>query len=317
MDTFRMLSHLVTISNPGMKRNPLIPSTIAFIILFSVFFSFGCTLVPSGDQFVSAGHRFSPARSNGSCSEEFFSNTISDKKVILEGLSPNYISMLNWNIYKGNSSGWRDDFASYSRSKDIILLQEAPLNEEMLNILNRSRLFWNFNSAFKYQGTEFGVMTASSTQPLGSCGTRQDEPLIGLPKTIIISSYAIANFPKKLLVANIHGINITLGTGAYREQIESLHNILQHHDGPIILAGDFNNWTAERKKIIDNLIGELSLTMLPFENENRTIIFGDPVDHILYRGLKPLSHYVHHVNSSDHNPITVAFRLYTAPSTNN
>ncbi|MEA3230673.1 MAG: endonuclease/exonuclease/phosphatase family protein, partial [Thermodesulfobacteriota bacterium] len=132
---------------------------------------------------------------------------------------------------------------------------------------------------------------------------------IGIPKTILISKYIIARSIDKLIVANIHGINISLGIGAYQKQLDGLQNILKKHVGPLILAGDFNSWSKERTAIMTRLAENLSLQVLAFNDEDRTTIFGGPVDHILYRGLKPLTYEVHPVSSSDHNPITVTFRL--------
>jgi endonuclease/exonuclease/phosphatase (EEP) superfamily protein YafD len=77
----------------------------------------------------------------------------------------------------------------------------------------------------------------------------------------------------------------------------------------MIVAGDFNNWSEKRKTIIDGLIKNLALSLILFENENRTIVLGDPIDHILYRGLDPIAHKSHEVTSSDHNPIAVTSRL--------
>ena len=121
-------------------------------------------------------------------------------------------------------------------------------------------------------------------EPLDSCGLRQNEPIIGLPKTALISFYPIKGISEKLLVSNVHGINITLGTKAYREQFSELRNVLQQHHNPMIVAGDFNNWSEKRNTIIDDLIENLAMSIIPFENENRTIVLGDPIDHILYRG---------------------------------
>ncbi len=183
------------------------------------------------------------------------------------------------------------------------------MNERMQEILQQQSLFWNLNSAFKYRGLETGVLVASTVQPLGSCGLRHSEPIIGVPKTILISKYMITRSIDKLIVANIHGINISLGIGAYQKQLDGLQNILEKHDGPLILAGDFNNWSKGRTKIMTDFAKKLSLHILPIEGERRSTFFGDPVDHILYRGLKPLGYEVYPVTTSDHNPISVTFRL--------
>ena len=227
----------------------------------------------------------------------------------MPGLAPESISVLDWNIYKGQRQKWKADFLRLSQEKDLVFLQEAPLNTQLQKLLHGNNLYWNMNSAFKYKGVETGVLVASKVPPLESCGLRSTEPVIGLPKTILISSYVIAGSTEKLLAANIHGINFSLGIGAYQEQLDALRDILLKHDGPIILAGDFNNWSEKRTAIMSGFAESLALQTLVFDNEDRTTFFGDPVDHILYRGLEPVTSAVHLVTSSDHNPISVTFRL--------
>jgi len=77
----------------------------------------------------------------------------------------------------------------------------------------------------------------------------------------------------------------------------------------MILAGDFNNWSEKRTRIMDYLTKNLSLQALEINDEGLTTFLGDPVDHIFYRGLEVVTHAVHTVTSSDHNPISVTFRL--------
>ena len=78
----------------------------------------------------------------------------------------------------------------------------------------------------------------------------------------------------------------------------------------MLIVGDFNDWEEKRRMIVAGLVETLSLTVFPFSKEDeRTRFLGDPVDHILYRGLEPVEVNVFPVTSSDHNPITASFRL--------
>jgi len=288
------------------------PVNIFILFLLSALLGqvvIGCAFIHREAQLVSGGTGVSLTRIDGTCSDKILTSEKQSVRKNQQRLDPDHIAILDWNIFKGQRPGWHDDFLRLSTAKDIIFLQEAPLNERMQEVLQQQNLFWSLNSAFKYRGLETGVLVASTVQPLGSCGLRYNEPIIGVPKTILISKYIITGSIDKLLVANIHGINISLGTGAYQKQIDGLQNILKKHDGPLILAGDFNNWSKERTAIMTRLIENLSLHALAFDDEGRTAFFGGPVDHILYRGLKPLTYEAHPVSSSDHNPITVTFRL--------
>ncbi|MCD6187250.1 MAG: endonuclease/exonuclease/phosphatase family protein [Desulfuromusa sp.] len=291
----------------GFKPLKITKSILLSILLCGL--TLGCTLIPEQKQFVSSLQDLPLTRSNGSCSDSIVAQEFGRTDSSTAKLSADSISILNWNIYKGQKQEWDTDLLQLSQSKDIIILQEAPLNDRLQEILNQENLYWNLNSAFIFNGTEAGVLVASSVPPLGSCGLRLSEPIISVPKTILISSYTITDSTENLLVANIHGINFSLGVGAYQKQLDSLQDVLTKHTGPIILAGDFNNWSKKRTAIMLKLAEKLSLQPLIYTKDSRTTFWGDPVDHVLYRGLEPVSHTVHTVTSSDHNPISVTFRL--------
>ncbi len=281
-------------------------------ILFAViglccFILSACAAVSRHEQLLTAVEHSTPRRSDGTCTESIVS--VEGNPAAMAGLSPDNISLFDWNIYKGSLDGWDDDFLRFSNGKDIILLQEASLDKRLQEVLQQQNLYWDLNNAFLYQEHETGVLLASAVPAIVSCGQRTREPIIGIPKTILIAKYAIAYSEKELLLANVHGINFTLGTGAYREQFDGLERILQNHNGPLIVAGDFNNWSDGRSDIVSEFATRLSLQILRFEDENRTDFFGDPVDHVFYRGLEPFDSKAYPVDSSDHNPITVNFRL--------
>lgn len=282
-------------------------SLLAALLL--CFITSACAFVPQQEQLVTSANDSSLVHSNGNCSSGSLYSDIGATTRLLPGLDPDNISILNWNIYKGNQQDWDVDFIQFSHKKNIIFLQEASLNKKLQQILHQKKMHWNLNSAFKYKGVETGVLLASTIKPLQSCGLRLSEPIISIPKTMLISKYTITNSANQLLVVNIHGINITFGTGAYKAQFNSLYNILRQHRGPIIMAGDFNNWSKKRTAIMMHFAETLSLQTLSFTNDDRTTFFGKPVDHILYRGLDPVTQTIHLVSSSDHNPISVTFRL--------
>ena len=168
---------------------------------------------------------------------------------------------------------------------------------------------WHLNTAFYYDGYETGVMTASRLNAGHHCALRTAEPLIRLPKTTLISSYALQGMSQRLLVANIHGINFSLGLESYQMQMQALEEILAEHDGPVVLAGDFNNWSDERTRVLLEMMARLSLEQLAYRNHNRTLVLGSAIDHVFYRGLAPVNNHTWQVTSSDHNPITATFRV--------
>ncbi len=281
-----------------------LPALLVFLLILIVD---GCSSIPEQIQLVQQELGNELIRSAEACNEESFTTNL--PFLYTDRLDTKNISILNWNIYKGRRENWDEDLQKLSAKRDIIILQEAPLNEKMQDLLDEQRFHWTLNSAFAINGKEVGVLTASKVKPLESCGLRHAEPLIRLPKTTLITWYKISGTSKTLLVANIHGINFTLGTESYNNQIKSLQDILYRHDGPLIVAGDFNSWSTERKNIMTEMANALELWPLTCKTSNRCTIFGSTVDHIFYRGLEPVTHETHRVSTSDHNPITVQFRV--------
>jgi len=227
----------------------------------------------------------------------------------IQGLNPDNIAFLNWNIYKGNGDDWQNDLSTFAKNHNVMTIQEAMLNDEMTALLQMYGFNWIMNTAFYLNDTAAGVMNVASVIATHSCGFKVDEPLIGIPKSVLISYYLIDGSDERLLVANIHGINFTLGVSSYREQMDKLYDAIKHHDGPMIVAGDFNSWSDSRMTVVDQLVERLELSELEYSVNNKTHVFGNEIDHVFYRQLEPLKNQVYQVYSSDHNPISVNFRL--------
>jgi len=227
----------------------------------------------------------------------------------VHALNPENIAFLNWNIYKGNDEGWQHDLSAFSENHDVMTIQEATLSDDMTALLKAHDFNWTMNTAFYLNGTAAGVMNVASAVAVRSCGFKVNEPLIRIPKSALVSYYPINGSDEKLLVANIHGINFTLGVSDYREQLDKLYDAVKRHDGPMIVAGDFNSWSDERMVVVNQLVKKLKLSALAYTVNNKTHLFGNAIDHVFYRQLEPLRHHVTQVTSSDHNPISVNFRL--------
>ena len=268
----------------------------------------GCLSIPEQPQLLSQSTDGVVNVLSGSCKVPTAQHINQPVSEPVRALNPAGFSVLNWNIYKGNRETWKDDLINFTQRQDIVLLQEAVLSDKLKDVMKDRGLSWHLNTAFYYDDLETGVMTASRFSSGYHCALRTTEPVIRVPKTTLISHYPLEGMPQRLLVANIHGINFTLGLEAYQSQMTSIEEILVRHNGPIILAGDFNNWSDERTQIVIDMMGRLSLKQLPYENHNRTLVFGSAIDHVFYRGLTVTSHKTHHVTSADHNPITVTFR---------
>jgi endonuclease/exonuclease/phosphatase (EEP) superfamily protein YafD len=161
--------------------------------------------------------------------------------------------------------------------------------------------------AWQYEGIPTGVLTASNAAPLKVHALQQREPLLRTDKSALLTEYRLAGTDLTLLVANVHAINFTPGTRAFRAQLIAVAELVNEHEGPVIFSGDLNTWRAGRRAIVDAIVGSLGLSEVHFVGPRKT--FGRfPLDHVFYRDLDVLAAEVPAVGSSDHNPLMVRFR---------
>lgn len=218
------------------------------------------------------------------------------------------IQVVSWNMLKGSLPGWRKDLRRISDGAHLVLLQEAPLIPELTEQAPEG-WNWQFAPGYKRAQLQTGVMSSATATASRYCTVRHTEPWLRSPKAMLTTYYEIEGQTDDLLVANIHAINFVLGTRAYRRQLQALTDLLAEHQGPIIVGGDFNDWSDKRSQTISDLFQPLGLRQVQFESPDRITVFGRNIDHIYYRGLAVTSQNVFRVISSDHNPIRVGFSL--------
>lgn len=250
---------------------------------------------------------YQPSTSSQDCKTSRSESVLTE--VAHTGLKPERITLLTWNIFKQSRGNWLADFQRLSQNKDLLILQEAHMNETLGIALSESTYHWLMTTAFYYQDTATGVLTAARIPSYLHCALYAKEPFIRVPKSILLSRYALAGSQQRLLVANVHGINFSLGLEAYRAQFKALGEVLQNHKGPLIVAGDFNTWREDRQLILDQLSHKLGLQQVQYKSHHRITIFGNPIDHVYYRGLELVQASSPQVSSSDHNPLLVTFKL--------
>ncbi|NOY16467.1 MAG: endonuclease/exonuclease/phosphatase family protein [Gammaproteobacteria bacterium] len=269
----------------------------------------GCVTVPEQTQIVNKGLNEDRSVSINNCDIEQAQFYSDNKREGNNELDASNITILNWNIYKGEKKNWAKDFRQLSNGKDLVIIQEARLTPEVKEILKKQSINWTLNTGFYVNDEATGVLTGSKVKPVSSCGLRTTEPFLRLPKTVLVNEYDLSGTDERLLVANIHSINFTLGTKVYGKQIDELKAAITNHQGPVIVAGDFNSWSDGRKEIINNMVIDLSLKAVTYKSKNRITIFGNEIDHVFYRGLESVASEAKQVTSSDHNPIKVTFRV--------
>jgi endonuclease/exonuclease/phosphatase (EEP) superfamily protein YafD len=285
-------------------------SKLAFYItLFLLLVLSACVSIPSKHLTVSQRGNFSAVKDANDCDSDQHKNMRQSDPAQKMELDSSGFRILIWNVYKGIKEGWKDDFKNLIPSYDILTIQEARLTDDMQKLLQKGHDNWDISIAFKFNGKETGVLTASRIAPDFTCTFRTKEPLASLPKTTMVTLYPLSNTDKTLMVVNIHSINLTLGTGSFKKQLQKVENILSLHYGPVIISGDVNTWSSKRMAILTDFSNRLGLKAVPFNKQDRTRVFGRAIDHIYYRELTVTDAEVIKVTSSDHNPMLVSFRL--------
>lgn len=223
---------------------------------------------------------------------------------------PTQFRMLVWNVEKGQAGDrWSRDFEFKSSKAEIISVQEAMMNEPMVQTaLRTSNVCWDFAISFlQPDQVPTGVMTGSAAVPLRIKALRSpgSEPILRTPKMSLVTEYAVANSPETLWVANIHALNF-VSNQTHLEHIQQVVEFLQRHQGPLIFAGDFNTWNRGRLKNVEKILTALGLSKVLLDQDQRLF----PLDHIYVRGLKVTEARLHtDINTSDHNPLTAQFQL--------
>lgn len=224
-------------------------------------------------------------------------------------LDPDAIRILVWNIHKEADAGWQEDLTRLAKANDVLLLQEVTLLDPLQDVLQAAGLRWVLASSFIYESNDIGVLTATRVVPVANCTQRVVEPLILIPKSTVISWLRVGRATQTLAIANVHAINFTLTLDAYREQFAALVEVLAEHRGPIVLAGDFNTWSAVRFAVVREVAARLGLIEITYADDRRALFLGRHVDHVFVRGLDVVASSASTVTSSDHNPIEVVLRL--------
>jgi endonuclease/exonuclease/phosphatase (EEP) superfamily protein YafD len=178
-------------------------------------------------------------------------------------------------------------------------------------------------SSFAYaaDGAETGVALMSSSaallqEPVAHI-TPDKEPVVGTPKAWLVGEYTLASSGDTLMVATVHGIN-RASHEAFIDQLERLAAVLEKHDGPLLLAGDFNTQSAKKTDFLTTLVTErLGLEPISFRPDGRPLskLSRRPLDHAFVRGASRVCNTRTHtdVRGSDH--VAMTFVLEFALST--
>ncbi|WP_421849831.1 endonuclease/exonuclease/phosphatase family protein [Marinomonas sp.] len=229
------------------------------------------------------------------------------------------IKVLLWNVFKCKRKGWQNDFISLTDDKDLILLQEAILNSPYDGLFNHSSQHqWIMASSFKHvkSNIETGVKTGSSVVASKHffSASAHSEPVTNTKKMVLATEYPLASsaessLEQSLLVINTHMINF-VSFEKFRAHLDQAFQALEHHNGPILLAGDFNTWNKKRMQYFNELAISCSLKEVQITRQPRLGHLFRHLDHIYCRGLGIIDVHVHtDIHSSDHYPISLSLHI--------
>jgi endonuclease/exonuclease/phosphatase (EEP) superfamily protein YafD len=291
---------------PRRPASPLL--NCARLLLLTLALTLGaCASVPPQERLLSLQSDRQVAASAQPCTTDRVIKPA--PKPASAALDGRQIRVLSWNLHKGVDKGWERDLALFAGQHDLLLLQEAVLLPSLTSVLDQSGHGWQMAGAFSWSGVERGVLTAARVPAFDGCTTRNFEPLFPIPKSALVTRYALKGSESTLAVANLHGVNFSLGVGHLREQIEGVAGELARHRGPVVLGGDFNTWSQARHAVLIEVADRLGLTAVPLVEDGRKRVFGLALDHLFVRGLTVVQARAPEVTSSDHNPIMVTLTV--------
>ena len=223
------------------------------------------------------------------------------------------INILIWNVFKCQKKAWRDDFITLVHNKDLVLLQEAILNSPLDVHFNKSvQHQWIMARSFRNVKTniETGVKTGSTVTAKKHyfSASTHSEPITQTKKMLLATVYPLANLEQSLLVINCHIINF-VSFNKFSSHLGQVFQMLEQHNGPILLAGDFNTWNNKRLKYFNEIAKSFALAEVKIKRQPRINHLFQHLDHVYCRGLEVTDAFVHtNIHSSDHYPISLSLR---------
>lgn len=177
----------------------------------------------------------------------------------------NSIRLLSWNILKGEIAGWDQELASLQADRNIVLLQEGMLNPSFQDFLSgiMDKTFV-FAASFLWEQSQYtGIYNGGSSQILRSRFFRSvdREPFSGTPKMALRTDFSLDGV-RNIRVINVHSLNFVDDLAYERQLVQALSDF-ERHEGPMLLAGDFNTSNQERWEILERLTSDLQLRRVP------------------------------------------------------
>ena len=238
---------------------------------------------------------------------------------------PASITVVTWNAQKGQHPQFASDLKLLLEQEkpDIVFLQEAEAD-----FFKPEQMGGYFAEGWSYPwpgGKTVGVLTLSRVpavrvQPVA---TKYREFGVTAPKVSLVTEYPLPN-GENLLAVNVHLLNFEVWSiKKISHQLKDLKTIMANHQGPIIMAGDFNTWNQKRLQLVKEITRNVKLkevidfpegrttgdTRSEFWNEVLGVEKDLPLDRVFFLGFNPTSARVLNFDTSDHRPILVKLNL--------
>lgn len=170
---------------------------------------------------------------------------------------------------------------------------------------------WSYAIAPNMQTNQhiFGVLTASqyAFADTKSLLTQRREAAFATHKSYMLSYHPLLD-NQQLLIVNVHAINF-VSAQYFLTEIEHLQHHLLTHQGPLIVAGDFNVWSRQRRLYLLKFCRHIGLRQAYMADAEHIKKYRQhPLDFIFYRDLHLTEAKAINIpNVSDHNPIYARF----------
>jgi endonuclease/exonuclease/phosphatase (EEP) superfamily protein YafD len=191
----------------------------------------------------------------------------------------------------------------------FLLLQEVKLSAKNKWLLPD----WSYAVAPNMQTRRsvYGVLTASgyAFKEAQARLSKKREGLFATHKSFMLSYHGLAE-GGSLLVVNVHAINF-VRAHQFSAEIELIKQEILEHKGPLIVAGDFNVWSRQRRLRLLEFCRSIGLRQAIMVDPHHIKTYRQhPLDFIFYRDLtlqETLA--IDTSNVSDHNPLYARFKL--------
>jgi len=185
----------------------------------------------------------------------------------------------------------------------ITIIQEAVANTPDQTQPTR---YHQFAEGYRSGDVQSGVSIWSATPAHHRCAATTIEPWLHTPKATLATRYTLDD-GSELIVANVHAINFTTDRRQFARQIAKLVEFTSG-DQPAVIAGDFNTWSVQRTKLMQQVLTKAGFKQASFKPDHRIKPFlGLPLDHLWYRKLELRHATTLETDSSDHNPLIAEF----------